>query len=485
MPNLNLLKNSIWAILLLTSPVSAQTIFTFGKHKVSRDEFVEAYQKNNRDTSGAKMSYADYLDLYIRFKLKVQDALDAGFDTTASQKEELKGFRYQLAENYMREDASIDLLVNEAAERMTKDVKIVLDNKEPFWITAFVLPYEMENIAYSGGNEKIKKIDERAAAGQISIAQILLYSRPAIADSLYGALQNGASFETLAEQFSDDNLTYKNGGKMPPFGVGKYVPEFENAAFALEKDGDISRPVKTSFGYHILKRLARIPVRIDKNEIREQVMSSDRMAVARQVFVKNVKQKINKPELASDTAVLDYYRDHLEDYNAEFAAQLNEFRQGNLLFAVMQQKIWDRAGSDSVGLLNFYNAHPNNYYWENSADALVITPISSVPVASIVDSVKQLLAADGNGIAPGSSWRQIMEASNGEIIIDSGRFEMSQIPDTVAIIIKKYPGRERKSFEEARGAVINDYQQFLEEQWLDSLRKKYPVRINRKALKKL
>ena len=144
------MKNALIALALLCAIQSnAQTLFTYGKHAISKDEFIKAYNKNNTDTNGVKISYADYLELYSRFKLKVQDALDARMDTIADLNAELTAFRYQLAENYMKEDASIELLVNEAAERLKKDIHISIDGKEIGWITAFVLPYEIENVAYN------------------------------------------------------------------------------------------------------------------------------------------------------------------------------------------------------------------------------------------------------------------------------------------------------------------------------------------------
>ena len=85
---------------VLPSTLFSQTLFTYGNHAVSKKEFLQAYNKNNTDSGLAKMSYADYLDLYLKFKLKVQAAIDAGMDTTATQRAELKSFRNQLSEGY-------------------------------------------------------------------------------------------------------------------------------------------------------------------------------------------------------------------------------------------------------------------------------------------------------------------------------------------------------------------------------------------------
>ncbi len=72
-----------------------------------------------------------------------------------------------------------------------------------------------------------------------------------------------------------------------------------------------------------------------------------------------------------EVSAFDYYRQHLEEYNKDFAYQLNEFKEGNLLFEIMQRNIWDPASVDSAGLKNYYDAHKSKYLWESSADAII------------------------------------------------------------------------------------------------------------------
>lgn len=583
MPSWLTLKNSIsnpTTLLVIVAfgiflPVCSrsQTLFSYGSNQVTAEEFNHAYQKNNRDTGVNRLSIDDYLDLYIRFKLKVQAARDAGLDTTAAQKAELKSFRYQLAENYIREDASINLLVDEAFRRSLKDVHIShlfipvnrdapedsieiaqrqinsayerLKSGEPLekvaasftynrlgYITAFVLPYNFESIAYAtplhgysapfqnqSGFHILRVDSERKAVGKIRAAQILLAYPPDVteagkkdianrADSIYNALKNGGDFAAMAKQFSDDHLTFYTGGEMPAFGVGQYDTAFENAAFALANDGDISPPVKTRFGFHIIRRIQRIPVIEDesnkewKEVIRERVLQSDRMQVAHDKLIASIRNIISKDanteDMSSDSAVLDYYRNHLENYNAEFAGQLKEFREGNLLFTIMQQKVWDAAANDSAGLRGFYEKNAQRYYWDNSADALIVTCL-------VPDSLNQVRRSIEENY---HSWRDLVENYNSLVQVDSGRFDLSQIPvvdrtnfqdglltapvinepdssRTFAYIIKLYPGRTGKSYNDARGTVINDYQNLLEENWITELKKKYPVKINRKVLEKI
>jgi peptidyl-prolyl cis-trans isomerase SurA len=290
---------------------------------------------------------------------------------------------------------------------------------------------------------------------------------------------------------------------MPAFGVGQYDTAFENAAFALQSDGEISEPIATAFGYHIIKRLQRVPVPEDVNSkewkevIRDRVLQSDRTQVAHDKLIESIRGVVARDasteELASDSAVLDYYRNHLEKYNADFAAQLNEFKEGNLLFAIMQKKVWDAASEDTAGLRQHYEKNREKYVWENSADALVVTCL----VADSLSSVQAALQSDYR------QWRQLVENYNSLVQVDSGRFELSQIPvlertnfteglitapvinepdssRTFAYIIKIHDGRSPKSFADARGAVINDYQAALEEKWIAELKRKYPVKVKRK-----
>jgi peptidyl-prolyl cis-trans isomerase SurA len=551
----------------------SQTLFTYGKHAVSKDEFMRAYNKNSTDTNSQRMPFDDYLELYTRYKLKVQAALDAGLDTTAEQRSELQSFQYQLADSYLKDDASIKLLVDEAFERSAKDIHLSfifvpapqnadsttlkaahqkideaynrLKQGAPFeqvaptydhgtvgFITVFVLPYVLENVAYSTPVGKfsepvrapkgfyiLKNNKERDASGTIRVAQILLALPPMpkegkkdelsrLADSIYNALKAGGNFAELAKKYSNDNQTFQNGGEMPAFGVGQFDTTFTEAAFALQKDGDISKPFSTSFGYHILSRIQKIDVARDKNNteqanmIKEKVMQSDRMQSAQATLVRNIRNIVKKdaPQevFQSDSSTLEYYRSHLEKYNADFAAQLEEFRQGNLLFAMMQRKVWDAATADSAALVRYYNEHKDRYKWEKSADALIVTCVGPSTADSAMNAVRKDV----------SNWRQIVQIGNGAIQVDSGRFELGQIPvvdrtdfkeglvtapvsngqdstRTFAYIIRLHDANEPKAFSDARGSVINDYQVYLEEKWIAELKNKYPVKVNKKVYARL
>lgn len=633
-------------LLLVVYTGYAQTLFTYGPNKVSREEFLKAFRKNNAEGQANEKAYRDYLDLYIRFKLKVQAARDLKMDTSQAQQQEIQVFRDQIADGFMTDEATLNRLIDEALLRQEKDIRLghiylsvppnpgaielqrvwekargihqrlekgasfesqareysddpsaAIHQGDIGYITAFVLPYALENVVYAltpgafsapvqsgSGIHIFKHLGDRMALGTVKVAQVLISFPPdasaeqrssasKLADSLYQLLKNGADFGKIALQYSADNLTYQTGGELQEFGVGEYEPAFEATAFSLAEDGEISTPIPTSYGYHIIKRLGRNTMlaanSIDRREAcKRAVLENDRNALIRAALLERIKSETRFRTFPIDSAALDhiadsllqgkpmpvlpgikestpvmaydgqqvklgewtkqlsmmvelgtassaksghllfkdfiesnlieYYRSHLERFNKNFAAQLQEFKDGNLLFEIMQRKIWDVAAADSNALKKYYEAHKSHYWWEPSADALVVTASDEAMVneaiASLTKSVK--------------NWRTLIAQSNSALQGDSGRFELSQMPvpegtqvrdgmvtpsmkneaDNIMLfcyILKVYPQKEPRSFPDAKGFVINDYQNELENRWVTTLRSKYPVKVNEAVFKTL
>jgi peptidyl-prolyl cis-trans isomerase SurA len=190
------------------------------------------------------------------------------------------------------------------------------------------------------------------------------------------------------------------------------------------------------------------------------------------------------------SAVMDYYKKHLEDYNTDFRYQMDEFKDGNVLFEIMERNIWGKAANDTEGLQKYYNENKTKYLWTASADIILF------------NSANKAIAEEARtALLNGKAWKKIAEEGNNNLQADSGRFEISQIPVPVAAkmsvgtvsetvinpvdgntsfikLIHHYNANLQRSFEEARGLVINDYQNILEEKWINDLKKKYPVKIN-------
>ncbi|GEO11495.1 peptidylprolyl isomerase [Segetibacter aerophilus] len=217
-------------------------------------------------------------------------------------------------------------------------------------------------------------------------------------------------------------------------------------------------------------------------------------------FVKNssntsyLTSKDNYQELYKDfisTTADKYYRDNLDVYSSDFSKQVKEFKEANLLFGIMEKNVWGKANTDTAGLVRYYNQHKSKYVWEPSADVIIVTCNKE----TLANDLQQKLKGNLN------DWRQITSSNGTDISADSGRYELAQLPVTgktnfVAglitapfknnndgtytfnYLIKTYDAPAQRSFDDARGLVISDYQQVLENKWIAELKKKYPVKVN-------
>ena len=199
----------------------------------------------------------------------------------------------------------------------------------------------------------------------------------------------------------------------------------------------------------------------------------------------------------SKAAMFEYYKTNLEKFNPEFAIQMSEFRDGNLFFEIMQQEIWNKAQSDTVGLKKLFEKNKSKYHWQPSADAILFFCSDAATAKSVQAEIKKKPA----------DWRRIADAYSEKMATDSSRYEWSQIPgvsatpkaasftqqvtnptdNTVsfAYIVNVYASPSPRTFSEAKGLVMNDYQTLLEEEWLNELKKKYPVKVDQAVLKQI
>lgn len=204
------------------------------------------------------------------------------------------------------------------------------------------------------------------------------------------------------------------------------------------------------------------------------------------------------PDIMDDfkkAVMYDYYRSHLEDYSDEFRVQMNEFRDGNMFFEIMQQEIWNRTQSDSQALWTLYKRNRTKYNWKPSADAVVFFCSDAATAKTLRDKLAK----------NPSSWKRATEPMGEKVVADSARYEWEQIPGlgkavpavgmvtasttnqgdntySFAYISKLYPQPAGRSYDEAKGLVMNDYQDALEKKWIEDLRQKYPVVVDQKVL---
>ena len=166
----------------------------------------------------------------------------------------------------------------ELAKKYSNDPCAQQNGGDLGYFTGFYMVYPFESAAYNTkvgeiskivrsqfGYHIVKVVDKRPAIGTMTAAHILISNDPQLSKTndpegrifeIHNELKNGATFEDMALQFSDDSRSASQGGVLQPFGVGRMVPEFEEAAFSLKKDGDYSEPFQTNYGWHIVKRIS-------------------------------------------------------------------------------------------------------------------------------------------------------------------------------------------------------------------------------------
>ena len=410
------------------------------------------------------------------------------------------------------------------------------------------------------GYHILKINDKRQSKGEREVAHIMIKNNPQ--DSLsvkkkifeiYNKLNQGDDFSKIAKEHSDDTGSAKKGGVLPKFSSGKMIKSFDTAAFSLKNEGDFTKPFHTKYGWHILKLLHKYPIESYENlqtYLENKIKSSNRSKLLdkdlAKRFAKNyniieykeqlsafylqeekqmnsndvlfsindvkytskefyiyIKKEKNKTtgQMYSDfknEKIISYYKDHLDATNQEFAVIYQEYKDGLLLFDLLQKNIWEKSEKDSIGLTKYFNNHRDKYVWKNRGD-LSIASCTTMEKANLVkkyleenktiDQIKELVN-EGATIHVLFS-KGILEEGSSKFPkgykITKGVSKIYNPEKNQYTIIDVYKIMEpiQKKLEETRGEVINDYQKELEERWTTDLRNKYHVKMNKKNLKKL
>ena len=456
------------------------------------------------------------------------------------------------------------------------------------YFSAFKMVYDFETAAYNTpkgeismpfrtqfGYHVVKVNDKRPSRGTVTAAHIMvalqqkdsLLNPEERINDIYKKLQQGEKFESLAKQFSDDKSSARNGGKLSPFKSGQLSSTiFEDQAFALDGDGAISKPFKSEYGWHIVKRISYEPLKSfeDLKPLMESKVKRDsRSKLINEAMVEELKKRYeisynneakayfssllddnyftrswrlpeefngeetiftigsrsftydefgrhlvsaqrlyankkgdfsvivdNEYDKFFENSILKYREDNLELENEEFANILKEYRDGLLLFDLMEKEIWNKAAKDTVGLEAYYQKNKSKYQWGERIDIVMATSANEAYAKKALKLMKK-----------GKSVEDIKQALNTDnknnIIFTTGVFNQndSKLPSGLEIkkgLSKIYAHNDAyhviyinailpagtKTLEEAKGSVINDYQNEIEANWIDSLYKHYKVEVN-------
>ena len=239
---------------LLVNAQKDKTIITINEEPVFKSEFEYVFKKNNEDDTITRQELDEYMELFINYKLKVQEAEDLGMDTVQSFVKELNGYRNQLAAPYLIDTKVNDELIVEAYDRMKFEIR-----------ASHIL---------------IKVADDALPEDTLAAYQEALNVR--------NQINGGSNFEKTARLLSSDPSVKTNSGDLGYFTVFQMVYPFETAAYNTEV-GEISMPVRTRFGYHLIKVTDKRPARGEVRVAHIVVLSNDKMKPEQR---ENAKMKI-------------------------------------------------------------------------------------------------------------------------------------------------------------------------------------------------
>lgn len=461
--------------------------------------------------------------------------------------------------------------------------------------------YALEHAAYNGkpgqvlgplrsnnGYHLLRVNAFRPARGEVEVAQILFRktqdeaenaATKARADSIYNGLMNKRiTWEDACARFSADKTTAGKSGYLGFFGINRYQKSFEDAAFGLQTDGEISRPVETSIGYHIIRRLSRRPVQsldVLRRPLTDRVKRDQRSELAKKTMIDRIKRENNfktfpetlnrwaaqqvdtvfltyrwKPNPAlpkdvlmqlgpehpytvadfedfcarasrermqgsgtplrevidrlyanwTDDVAMQFEESQLDKKYPEFKSLMREYEEGILLFDATKQLVWDRANADTVGLQQFFDTQlQGKYLWGERARTSLYTlktddpkTIEAVRKTAATKSAADVAKKHNKKTETLTVLEKKYEKGKNKDIGDlwsAGAMTATKTDSTthtaVFYKIEEIMPPSPKALSECRGYVVADYQDYLEKQWVEELRRLYPVKVDEAVLKSL
>ncbi|MFN8266545.1 MAG: peptidylprolyl isomerase [Chitinophagales bacterium] len=618
-----------------------EVLFTVGDTKVNKSEFEYIYKKNNflNKSNYSQKSLQDYLDLYTNFRLKVKEAIAQGLDTNARFREELNSYETQLLNSYVdkevwdklikkeyerskidvnvshiffaiNKDSSEDKAAEKAlavykkiktgvnfeaiAKEMSEDKQTGAKGGRVGWVNSFQISYpELEEAAYKikvgevtepiktrSGYHILKLNEIRPAFPKIKVAIIKRFfsltdttenAKKAVADSIqsaYSMLKKNIPFETVVQQYSEDDASKNNKGEVDWFGINTYAKVFEEKAYAL-KDGEFSAPFETKTAWYIVKRLQTAkPLTYDESipllkaklanapqyqyemdkfvqyltdkykfieykenypilkkrleEIAENglfryrdttsaktLLQVDNIKYTENDYGKNIQELFYTvyPQQGTDkyatliknatqNFIIAYYKNELKNNNAEFKGLMDEYKNGMMIFNLSEQNIWNKASEDSIGLITYYNTHKDDFNLKKRATVRKITTNTLKQAQQIYKFIKTNPNVSDDSLLTEIRNNELTSAALNIQVIDENKLKPTALAASISTpkledgkyqitqIYNIQPAKIR-SFEECRGYVVAAYQGYLEKQWLQQLRLKYPITINETVFESL
>ena len=512
------------------------------------------------------------------------DTLKAYKKITDIRSKLIKGENFEKVAKLYSEDES-------AKDRTVSDNLIKGNGGDLGYFSVLNLFYEFENAVYKTkvgeisepirtpvGYHIIKVTDKKPALGKVQVAHILVKDEDKSSknkiNEAYEKLMNGEKFEDVATQYSDDKGSVAKGGVLPWFGSFIMSPEFILPLYSM-KVGETSKPIKTSYGWHIVKLLDHKPIGSfdeEKNNLKNRISRDGRSFLAKDKLINKLKAEYNvktdekvlaelKPMLTDslfsltwrvpegnkslektvltiaenkytlndfgtylvfrqsqiktgddkfmfaksvysqfeEEMILEYENSKLETKYPEFKSLMSEYRDGILLFNLMDQNVWTKAIKDTTGLKNYYETIKNNYKYKERADAVIFSCKDNNSFSALQKLMKKAVKKNyapelicnkiNTDTIPAITFQTLKVEKGVNNLIDETPWNKNQVSTFASknniVWIKNIIAPEPKPLSEVKGIVTAEYQNYLENEWVKSLRKKYSWSINEPVLKSL
>lgn len=442
---------------------------TVNGYDVSKSEFEYFFEKNNLENNISKKTVREYADLYLNFKLKVQAAIDEGLDKSESFISEYRMYRDMQAEEYL----------------LDKDF--------------------LEKVARSSYEQSLAEIGETGLA-HISVISAIpdekngrtlddCYER---LNTVYDKLNAGESFRRMAYEYSDDDLA-QNGGEAGWVSWKQLPQEVSEVVFSLE-EGEYSKPFISDGAVFLIM----VDERRQLGTYEQNRFDIDNWMRETGVYDESKRKVANEYAARLGWTIRDeeavaHLDSVLEDVEPEFGNLSREYHDGLLVFDISNHEIWERVANNPEELESYFNANRKKFKFDKPCFKGMVLFCRSEgdfnQIKSILDRtdmsvwVDSILAYNGRDIkvrvlrSPVESgvFRQGQNEYVDKVVFGIGDFKpMEGYPyvNVVGRVLKK-----PESIQDVSGDVAEDYQNYLEKEWLKRLKSKYKYKINKKALK--
>ena len=438
-------------------------IMNIAGNDIRRSEFEYFFYKNNTDSVTDDRTVQKYADLFANFKLKVASAISEGMDTTQSFLSEFKQYRDIAAEKYL------------------------------------VSPKRKEDLAFAIFNDSRNEIGEKGLY-YVGVITLRPENRPELLeaakrqlDSIRNCVVNGEDFRSLASRYSQDDFA-ENGGLMGWVSRNQLPDEFAAAVFDLEL-GDLSEPHFSYYGWQLYKIFGQ--QKFDNFEdhresimdwIEEKGLIQDLKLEQAREFAEERGWNISPEEALAreDSMLTELYPD--------FRMLANEYHDGLLMFDVSSREVWDKATADTAVLESWFAKNRRAFAYEQphfkglllfarNEQALesVMAVLEGVPFE---EQVEKVIAFNRDSVQVRVMKGPFVKGSNDycdDIVFNEG--ESKPMP---GYPVTGWYGEIQKApavWTDVSGKVVENYEQYLESEWIKKLRKQYKVKIDKKVLK--